>query len=318
MKTFKELYDVIENANLEFNKNGRTDIFSNYEQEIIAENNPAYIYFFARYVRGADVKKLQSILLTQKNCLKYGFYFCLYVEGAEVIPFLEKAVAEKNAFWIKIFYSLVKDRSIPLDDDFEKEIERVCPRINQKSEYYSIDLLISIAQKEFEKNGRSKKFVELERQAIYSIGAGNIILFAQKNNGMDLDKFVNALILRGNITNIAWAVDKIKGIDKKMLYDWSALTKFDYQQINKDAKKKELRRLSLVKELEDVSKTDDKAKIRKALVNLKEFINEWSYVDTVRVSREGIKQNIEQSSIYNFSYDDENNSTFNVRFKKIL
>lgn len=103
------MYNIIKNATLEFEKNGRSDAFMEMENKIIRVGKPIQIYFFARYAKGADVNRLLKVMMKKDAKVEELFAFIYYVKGVEkdldgnvkvvypyIRPFLKKFVQLKK------------------------------------------------------------------------------------------------------------------------------------------------------------------------------------------------------------------------------
>lgn len=289
----KELYKYIALANKEYDKNDcRTDLFYQIESIIIKENNPAYIYFFARYARGADIQKLQNKVLNLPNVFKYGFYFVNYVEKADILPFLEKAVESKNIFWTNKFVEIARSKKITLDNELRAKVKTICTPSTHKGRHYSIDIILETAQQEYLKNGRSKKLIELEKEAIYFIGEGNMLLFAQYIDGVDLHKIEDATILQGNIADMCALIKNVEGIDSSLIYKWSILTLFDYQKARQMLRRHETENANYISNIEQAKESNNKKKLISALKAYRNFLNEWSYIDIVKDYRRQMRETL--------------------------
>ena len=99
------IINTIDLATNEYISCGRNADFVAWEDHIIDSQDMFDVYRFARYTKGADIDKLQSVVLQSDN-MEACFYFAKYVKGADVKQFLQKAIDQKNKFWVHKFVSL--------------------------------------------------------------------------------------------------------------------------------------------------------------------------------------------------------------------
>ena len=71
---------TIKKANAEYEQNGRSEQFVAFEDGIVKSKNMVHVYWFARYVKGADIGKLQSIIL-RNGSMEDCFYLLNMLEG---------------------------------------------------------------------------------------------------------------------------------------------------------------------------------------------------------------------------------------------
>ena len=100
-----DTYKICEVANKYFYKKGRTAKFIEIEDKIISTNNPASIYYFAKYVAGVDIGKLTDGIIATKNA-EYIYEFAKTVKGANIDKLTDSIIATKNAEYI---YKFAKD-----------------------------------------------------------------------------------------------------------------------------------------------------------------------------------------------------------------
>lgn len=206
------MYNLIKQATQEFEKNGRSEDFVKMENKLIRIGKPIQIYFFARYAKGANIKKLQKVMW-DKATLEECFYFAYYVKGVKkdengfeevfdvnLVPFATRAVYEGDKFWIEKFAKLIKQRMQDLDNsinscgDLNKlnmmkkeygELENTIVPLMEEygkvdfrsiqlgKEEYDIDRVIKKAKKEVSTDCCSDKFAQMEKQMKYNLGIGD-------------------------------------------------------------------------------------------------------------------------------------------------
>ena len=78
-----DLKKYIELSNVEYEKNGASDLFNKAQDKIIATKDPNSIYGFARHVEGIDVSKFEEAIIKTGNveCI---IGFARYVKGADI------------------------------------------------------------------------------------------------------------------------------------------------------------------------------------------------------------------------------------------
>ncbi len=242
---------IIDNATNEYITNGRNADFVAKENEIIDSQNMMYVYWFARYVEGADIDKLQSIIL-QNGSMEECYYFVKYVKDAQFKPFLQKALDEKRGFWVHKLVALAAspfagrkndliEFKSQLENEYKIELEskRKGDIVGLKN--WHIDKLVEDANAEYEKNGRSKRFIQLEKSAGITTGEGaDIFLFAKHVPGASIKNLQRSLILHGNAFNIYLFAHEIKNSDAGALLLGIELAQRDYVAIQtKEKRKKE-------------------------------------------------------------------------------
>lgn len=235
--------DIIKTATNEFNINGRSDNFIALENEVVKSKNSVDIYFFARYAKGASVKRLQDELI-KIGALNVGYYFQQNVEGSDIEKFVKLAVRNKKQFWIGKFVSLAKQLG-----EFNKIkhlVEginvNITPKLIQKE--YSENRIIQVAQAEYDKNGRTPEFKQLERYMLHHDTVCSSRFFMQRVKGIDLKRFEDIALLRGDPLHMFIIATCIDRADKDFMIRGLELAKLDYRKIEKgwdDIAKEKLR-----------------------------------------------------------------------------
>ena len=243
----------IEQATKEYEQNGRSAKFISMENRIADSGKPLYIYFFARYVKGANIERLQYAMLECAN-LEQCYYFQKNVVGARLRPFVEKALQEKDLFWIEKFIEfsiqdyaskrpdeviINKSNRINVDttkafkyaqiDDLVQDVPYPTTRVARAATAsFDINYIIEEASAEFELYGRSPKFMELEKQALHTGGVASSILFLQRIQGANVKAFERVALLRGDPFNMFLIATGIKGANIEFMLKGLEIAKLDY------------------------------------------------------------------------------------------
>lgn len=272
----------IEKANAEYQQNGRSDKFVAMEDRICGVDNVLHIYYFARYVKGVDVAKIQKVFCEKAN-LEQCFYFSKHVPGAEFKPFVEKVAYARDYFWGAKFAELATEIYLenfpneqspnklggqPFDIDkvyrsfdIEGLMHTYLPGLNVLHRYNKsgsdINHIIELAQREYEKHGRSENFVEIEKLALHALGNAEGNLFIRNVKGVSIKNFERVAMLRSNAFNTFMIAMHPKA-NKELMLKNLELTKLDYIEIDKELDEKNARRKAIKSSLE---KTNDKREI---------------------------------------------------------
>lgn len=94
------ILEIIDKANECYKNYGRTDEFIKMEDEIVASEDPTFIYLFALKVNGADIAKFTDAIIATKN-VEHISRFARSVDGADVDR-LSNAI---DKIWINKFKS---------------------------------------------------------------------------------------------------------------------------------------------------------------------------------------------------------------------
>lgn len=152
------MYNIIKNATLEFEKNGRSDEFVKMEDKIIGIGKTIQVYFFARYAKGADVNRLFRFMLKHAT-LKESFAFAYYVKGVEKVDGKETVVYPDVT---KFLNKLVRSRSARLqeiaviDNELQKQID-LNEKMHGLDEFCGDGLLGTISRNNYWKEKNQKK-----------------------------------------------------------------------------------------------------------------------------------------------------------------
>ena len=283
------ILQVIDDANKEYLANGRSDRFVAMEDSIIESQKMANIYRFARYVRGAKISRLQSEVL-KNGKMSDCFYFAKGIKGVNFWKFFERALAEKNEFWVHKFVCLaaspfgnhkngLRDYKDELKDEFGIEIDSKRKGDIQGLKNYNIDKLIELAKKEYSLNGRSKQFIALEDYVIYTTGKGaDILIFAKYVPGVNLKKLQKALIMHGDAFDMYLFAQEIENSDPALLASGAELALYDYTAIDENEKYKLARIKKCKAELNSAIESQKSEKTIRALyAELRQAEDEESY-----------------------------------------
>ena len=66
---------------------------------VVASENAKYIYDFARYVNGADITRLENVIMASKNA-EYIYIFARDIECADIHKLWKAIVATRNREYI--------------------------------------------------------------------------------------------------------------------------------------------------------------------------------------------------------------------------
>lgn len=223
----------IEKATKEFEQNGRSKLFVAMENKIINSGKPMQMYFFARYAKGADIKRLQKVFIKMAT-LEQCYYFAKFVQGAQIRPFITKSFKVDDKFWTEKLINLAHtngsfDAISDLVMDFVPETKK---GVFARKGFDSNDL-IEEAQKEYKQYGRSPYFVELEKYCLHSNVPADMNLFAQHIEDVNVRDFERAAILKGDPFTMFIVVTEIRGGNAKLMRDGLEMAKHDYVEIER-------------------------------------------------------------------------------------
>ena len=285
------ILDTIKKANIEYERGRRSNAFIAIEDEIAKSKNMIHVYWFARYVKGADIGRLQAIIL-EKGSMEDCFYFSKYVRGVNINLFLNRALNERDIFWIqRLTLVALSPFNNRIDDiiEFKDELEQYGIKLEDKStigglKRDDITNVINHANEEHKRRGRSKKFVEFERRATFSIGEGaDVFLFAQNVSGANLKNLQKAILLHGSPLDMFLFAQEINGTDKEVMLSGLKLAQYDYVTIQDREKKRLIRLDKCCKQLDEaIQDGADKGLINMLNNRKKQIEAEESYLDMVR------------------------------------
>ena len=227
------MINFIKEATAEFEKNGRSTKFVKMENRIIQLANPMQAYFFARYAKGADVSKLQTVM-EKKGTLEQCYYYQQFVKGANLDNFIKKAVKENDSFWIEKFVELANDDS--QYDEIKQHIkdsQTITTSTKLNKHNFDLEDIIQSARYEYKRNGRSQYFEELEKMAFNSKANAHGILFLQEVEGASVKNLERIAILKGDAFNIFLIATEIAKSNKALMMKAIEMTKLDHDQIEK-------------------------------------------------------------------------------------
>ena len=69
------------------------------------------IYAFAKYVKGANITKLEGVVI-EKGSKKYACHFASYVKGANINKLEDVIIKRNDPFWMAVFAQKVKGANI--------------------------------------------------------------------------------------------------------------------------------------------------------------------------------------------------------------
>lgn len=287
------IFDFIKAANKEYNKNGRSELFGKMERKMLSSKNAMQLYFFARYVKGVDITKFQNAVISTGD-LEVGFYFIQYVPEAEIEPFLECAVQQGDKFWTEKYIEITEKaetRKIHTSDLRAQVIDRGI-NISPVSQIFKIDNIMQDAPKEFRKNGRSQKFIDMEREVIHSKGSANLSLFLSKyDNLLNVKSIERALILRGDPSIMYLFTQVLPSINKKTILLGLEMAKNDYIQ-QEQSQKLIQDKIMLVKAKLNVARKKGTTSVYKLQKELDTLESTLDYQDKIDVYIFEIKQQL--------------------------
>lgn len=232
------MIEFIKKATKEFETNGRSDLFVSMEDKIISKGNMMQVYFFARYAKGADIDKLQDVLL-EKAPIEICYYFFQYVsKNNDFNLLISKAIATGNIFWVYKVEELARAKKVyskykPMFSIARCNMEQnIRIAINE-----DIDRLINRANGEYACNRRTSYFVECENSALYSRANAYGILFATNVKGANIKKFEQVALLKGEPLNIYLLATQCEGVNCEAMLKGLELAKLDYNEVQLSATK---------------------------------------------------------------------------------
>jgi hypothetical protein len=229
------IYTSFKNAIKEYEQNGRSAKFKRMETKIIEKNNPILIYWFARYVKGADIASLQKAIMDNAE-MKYWFFFAKYVEGADLQAFYNNAKEHGNLFWAKRFAAIILESSEVEGIAFEK-VKEILADSKFKDSEKDINDLIFAASKEIEhsKGKRTEKFRKCEAAAFYSAEGINALMFAQHLNPyVNINELEISVMLRGDIDDMLIVAQNIKGSNNANMLLGVQMARLQYIHLEED------------------------------------------------------------------------------------
>ncbi|MFQ6724464.1 MAG: hypothetical protein ACLRFE_03965 [Clostridia bacterium] len=299
----------IERSNEIYETEGRSDSFVEVEEKVIDSNKISLLYFFARYSKGADIKRLQQIVLEKGN-MEIGYYFVCNVPGAEIHPFIEKAVQTKNTFWVEKFIEkLIEDYRDEFPEQFKDKKVRSQFDANRESEkisesdilkYYGvyellegferqkfatrlggrtfdINYIVEKANEEYDRKGRSPRFKHLEKCALHSRGSACSRLFVEHVPGSNIKDFERVALLRGEPFNM-FVLAGCDGVNKDLMLTGLELAKMDYTEEERSLKIQIERKKQIEKEIEE---TTDSGRIKKLLKEYNGISKDSDYINKI-------------------------------------
>ena len=298
------IIDVIDNANKEYLTNGRSADFVAMEDNVISSQKMVQIYWFARYVQGADIDKLQSVIL-KNGTLEDGFYFVKYVKGSDIQLFLQKAIDKGSKFWMHKIVSLAispfntrKEDIMGLgsqliefgiDLDRSQEINKHSKKSRTVKGHINedIDRIIEKARSTTD----PKKFDQLQKDAMYTAGNGaDALLFAKHVPGANINDIQRSLILHGNAFNMRLFAEHIKGASPVKILTGMELAQRDYVAIET----KEIKKMERIANRQRALKTAIAAgKSNREIYNLRAELREAECIETYLTEVNRHKRKIE-------------------------
>lgn len=267
------MIEFIKNATQEFEQNGRSEAFISMENKIIKAGKLLQVYFFARYVKGANAKRLQSALI-EKGSLEQCYYFQKYVEGADIVPFVEKALKQNDGFWIDKFIELAKEQKVfgliagMVEDKDYSDIKQTL-----RGTMFEINRLIDFARCEYKKNGRSEKFITCEKYILHKKASGYSNMYLQALSDVaDIKSFERVALLRGEPFNMFFIGSRVEGADRALMVKGLEMAKLDYREVEKSLIDQQKQKQSLIRQIKHA---EDEKKF-KSLVHVYSHISDES------------------------------------------
>ena len=210
------LDEFIIDASEEFELNGRSDKFVAMENKILKSGKMLQAYYFARYVRGADVKRFQKFCLA-KCSLAEAYYFVKHIPGFDAQPFIERAIIARDEFWTNKFNEL------KLKHEGADAKKRVKKNSNVAEFVKSVNF-------EYKNNPTSERTKQLLLEALHIDIDGNFALYARDIKGLDVKEIEKFTLLRGNPFTMLIVAKDIEGISKRIMMMGLIMARLDYIQ----------------------------------------------------------------------------------------
>lgn len=268
--------DVIEKANVEYKNNGRSKLFVRLEDAVINKKNVRGMYYFARYVKGSSVDKIQNAIIDSFNP-EILYYFTQNVKGADFNKSMEAVYELEDSFWINKFKAIRDGRYESEEfqnfcDLFDYDISSLKGETTAKLMYSRVNALdinkvIARANEIYEKHGNkiSTEFTDLQKLILHTDSSGDFKLFLKFVKGAEIERFEQVALLRGDPEELYYLATQVKGINVNKMLNALERCRYDYKVIDSQVSEIESRKNTLVNRLMKTKTPDKKSVIKKEL-----------------------------------------------------
>lgn len=281
------MIDFIKKANEEYTNNGRSDRFIRMEDKVIDKGNWIQIYYFARFVRGVDIEKFQTLML-EKAPYDIAFYFIKHVKGVDAKPFILKAGRAGEVFWARKYaeasntqrqYDAIGELSKLKIDDVEVEF---------KTGLGNLEMMIFNANNAYSlHNSRDEEFMAIQNEIVYNNINGDKHIFAREVEGADISLFERDAVLTADPLNIFLLASEVKRSNKLLLLKGLELAKLDYVRVDEDLAK---RRVNISKIERDIEECSDPWRCKMLEQKLKSTMNNLTYIESANEYEHRIRE----------------------------
>lgn len=258
------MINFIKTANEEFENHERSTRFIRMEDKIVALGNPIQVYYFARYVRGANIEKLQEYMLDSGD-YEIIFYFLKHVKGANASQFILKAARSGEMFWARKYAEIGRSRHHEGVSQILKNMTRSGINLKLKESYESLDAIVERACKLYKSYGRNEIFDAIEKEIIYSPFNGDKALFVRDVEGADIAAFERDCALTADPFNAYLLALQVPKANKILLLKSLELAKYDYAKIDEDLIKRNAEITSINNAIIDCQDIDKRKQLQDRL-----------------------------------------------------
>ena len=271
------MINFIKKANEEYLNNGYSDRFVKMENKILEKGSSIQVYYFARYVRGANIKKFQKYML-QNASYDIIFYYLKHVKGANASQFIVKAGEEGEMFWARKYTEVGRSRRHEGITRATKILADEGIEVQTSTGLGNMEMMIYTANKAFEKYGRNEEFVNIEKEIVYNMTNGDKVIFARQVPGIDVALFEKDAVLTADPLNIYLLALEVSKTSIPVLFRGLEMAKLDYARIDEDLARRE----GDIKTINHAIENCDEADVakRKQLESKRELIkNNLTYIE---------------------------------------
>jgi hypothetical protein len=147
--------------------------------------------------------------------------------------------------------------------------------VKQNKRKFDINMALEVANAEYAENGRSERFISIEKTALHAKGSGNANLFVQRVKGVDVKAFERVALLRGEPFQLCFMATKINGVDGRMMLDGLNLAKLDYMQIERAIEEQQRRKEEIKAK---IKQTKNEEEIKRLIYSYKKIPDAAEYV----------------------------------------
>ena len=101
--------------------NGSKKTIEAYEQSILELKNPKLSFYFAKEIKGANIKEHEQVVLDSKSP-EWNYYFSREIEGADIEEHRKVIVASGEPSWNYYFSNLLARKNLPGLNECEQVI----------------------------------------------------------------------------------------------------------------------------------------------------------------------------------------------------